>query len=121
LAFYAKAARHLFVIGGGYVGCELAAIYRDFDSRVTIAEAQPRLLPNWDPVAGGQIRHVLLDSGIDVLFKMSQLSFRLRFWKSFQPGFGSDRNRTASPRDCQSLSRTSERDRSSRLELATAF
>ena len=67
LLWQAKAARHLFVVGGGYVGCELAAIYRDLGSRVTIAEAQPRLLPNWDPIAGEQFRTVLLKAGIDVL------------------------------------------------------
>ena len=63
----ATAARHLFVIGGGYVGCELAAIYRDLGSRVTIAEAQPRLLPNWDPIAGERFRDILIAAGIDVL------------------------------------------------------
>lgn len=63
----ATAARHLFVIGGGYVGCELAAIYRDLGSRVTIAEAQPRLLPNWDPIAGERFQNFLLATGIDVL------------------------------------------------------
>src|SRR5258708_10136226 len=57
------AARHLFVIGGGYVGCELAAIYRDLGSRVTLAEAQPRLVPNWDPIAGERLRNVLLAAG----------------------------------------------------------
>jgi len=63
----ATAARHLFVIGGGYIGCELAAIYRDLGSRVTIAEARSRLLPNWDSIAGEQFRKVLLDSGVEVL------------------------------------------------------
>jgi dihydrolipoamide dehydrogenase len=63
----AAAARHLFVIGGGYVGCELAAIYRDLGSRVTVAEAQGRLLPNWDPIAGERFRDVLLAAGVDVL------------------------------------------------------
>jgi len=61
------AARHLFVIGGGYVGCELASIYRALGSRVTIAEAGPRLLPNWDPIAGERFREVLANAGVDVL------------------------------------------------------
>lgn len=61
------AARHLFVIGGGYIGCELAAIYRDLGSRVTLAEAQPRLLPNWDPIAGERFRNVLLAASVEVL------------------------------------------------------
>jgi pyruvate/2-oxoglutarate dehydrogenase complex dihydrolipoamide dehydrogenase (E3) component len=63
----ATAVRHLFVIGGGYVGCELASIYRDLGSRVTIAEAQSRLLPNWDSTAGEQFRNVLLGAGVEVL------------------------------------------------------
>jgi dihydrolipoamide dehydrogenase len=66
LLWQATVARHLFVIGGGYIGCEIAAIYRELGSRVTIAEAQPRLLPNWDPIAGEQIRNVLLAAGVDV-------------------------------------------------------
>src|SRR6202022_4991167 len=48
-------------------GCELAAIYRDLGSRVTIAEAQPRLLPSWDPIAGEQFQNVLLAAGVAVL------------------------------------------------------
>ncbi len=64
---HATAARHLFVVGGGYIGCELAAIYRALGSRVTIAEAQSRLLPSWDPIAGDQFQNVLLAAGVEVL------------------------------------------------------
>ncbi|HYY31164.1 MAG TPA: NAD(P)/FAD-dependent oxidoreductase [Chthoniobacterales bacterium] len=67
----ASPARHLFVIGGGYVGCELAAIYRDLGSRVTIAEAQARLLPNWDPIAGEYFRNFLEKAGVNVLLNES--------------------------------------------------
>lgn len=67
LLWQPTAARHLFVIGGGYIGCELASIYRDLGCRVTIAEAQPRLLPNWDPLAGEQLQKVLVESGVEVL------------------------------------------------------
>ena len=67
LLWQATAARHLFVIGAGYIGCELAAIYRDLGSRVTVAEARPRLLPNWDSIAGEQFRNVLLKAGVEVL------------------------------------------------------
>ena len=63
----ATAARHLFVIGGGYIGCELASIYRDLGSRVTVAEAQSRLLPNWDSIAGEQFRNILIGAGVEVL------------------------------------------------------
>lgn len=58
---------HLFVIGGGYVGCEFAAIYRTLRTRVTLAEAEPRLLPGWDEDAGLHLRNVLQNAGIEVL------------------------------------------------------
>jgi dihydrolipoamide dehydrogenase len=59
--------RHLFVVGGGYIGCELAAIYRAIGTRVTLAEAESRLLPSWDPMAGEQFRSVLETAGVEVL------------------------------------------------------
>ena len=59
--------RHLFVVGGGYIGCELASIYRALGTRVTLAEAQSRLLPNWDPIAGERFRNVLLAAEVEVL------------------------------------------------------
>src|SRR5260221_7758677 len=52
--------RHLFVVGGGYIGCELAAIYRAFGSRVTLTEWKSPLLPSWDPIAGEQVCSVLV-------------------------------------------------------------
>ncbi len=67
LLWQATAARHLFVIGGGYVGCELAAIYRDLGSEVTIAEAQSRLLPGWDSIAGERLGSLLSEAGVEVL------------------------------------------------------
>lgn len=55
------------VIGGAYVGCELAAIHRALQARVTLAEAGPRLLPNWDEDAGHFMRNVLEEDGVEVL------------------------------------------------------
>ena len=66
LLWKAIPARHLFVIGGGYVGCELASIYRDLGSQVTVAEGQSRLLPNWDSFVGEQFQKVLLEIGVAV-------------------------------------------------------
>jgi dihydrolipoamide dehydrogenase len=63
--------RHLFVIGGGYVGCELASIYRTLGTRVTLAEAQSRLLPSLDPIAGERFRNILLAAGVEVLLNES--------------------------------------------------
>jgi pyruvate/2-oxoglutarate dehydrogenase complex dihydrolipoamide dehydrogenase (E3) component len=63
--------RHLFVIGGGYVGCELASIFRTLGTRVTLAEAQSRLLPSLDPIAGERFRQILLAAGVEVLLNES--------------------------------------------------
>ena len=71
LLWQTVAVRHLLVIGGGHIGCELAGIYRDLGSEVTIAEAQPRLLPGWDPTAGQRLRSLLSEAGVEVLVNES--------------------------------------------------
>lgn len=59
---------HLFVIGGGFVGCEFAAIYRGFGSQVTLAEQGERLLPDWDESVGAYIAKQLAADGVELLF-----------------------------------------------------
>jgi hypothetical protein len=41
--------QHLVVIGGGYVGCEFAQMFRRFGSRVSVVQRAPRLLLAEDP------------------------------------------------------------------------
>ena len=59
--------RHLLVVGGGYVGCEFAAIFRSLGSVVTLAEKENRLLPNWDSSLGEYIAASLRSAGVDIL------------------------------------------------------
>lgn len=40
--------KKLVVIGGGYIGSELAGVYANLGSEVTILEAAPRILPQFD-------------------------------------------------------------------------
>ena len=40
---------HLVVVGGGYIGCEFAQMFRRFGSRVTLVQRAERLLPVEDP------------------------------------------------------------------------
>jgi pyruvate/2-oxoglutarate dehydrogenase complex dihydrolipoamide dehydrogenase (E3) component len=42
---------HLIVLGGGYVGLEMAQAYRRFGSRVTIIEAGPQFMTREDPMS----------------------------------------------------------------------
>lgn len=38
----------MVIVGGGYIGCELAGAYANFGTRVTILEAQPRIMANFE-------------------------------------------------------------------------
>ena len=58
---------HLVVLGGGYVGLELAQAYRRFGSRVTIIEQGPRIIAREDPDVADQVKRVLVAEGIQVL------------------------------------------------------
>jgi pyruvate/2-oxoglutarate dehydrogenase complex dihydrolipoamide dehydrogenase (E3) component len=55
---------HLVVIGGGYVGLELAQAYRRFGSRVTIIETGPQLAGREDPDVAAALEEMLRDEGI---------------------------------------------------------
>jgi pyruvate/2-oxoglutarate dehydrogenase complex dihydrolipoamide dehydrogenase (E3) component len=61
--------KNLFVIGGGYIGCELAAIFRARKVPVTLVEAESRLLPTWDQSAGDRMREVLDLAGVQIMLK----------------------------------------------------
>jgi pyruvate/2-oxoglutarate dehydrogenase complex dihydrolipoamide dehydrogenase (E3) component len=58
---------YLIVLGGGYVGLELAQTYRRFGSRVTIVEQGPRLAGREDPDVADAIERIFSDEGIEVL------------------------------------------------------
>lgn len=59
--------RHLVVVGGGPVGCELGQAFRRLGSRVTLVEAEPHLLPREEPAAGRLLEDVLTREGVEVL------------------------------------------------------
>jgi len=59
--------QHLIVLGGGYVGLELAQAYRRFGSLVTIIEQGPQLAGREDPDVADEMRRILSDEGIDIL------------------------------------------------------
>jgi len=50
---------HLIVLGGGYVGLEMAQAYRRFGSRVTVIEAGPRIMGREDPDVAEELQRVL--------------------------------------------------------------
>ena len=58
---------HLVVLGGGYVGLEMAQAYRRFGSRVTIIETGPQLMTREDPDVADEMQRILSDEGIQIL------------------------------------------------------
>jgi len=58
--------QHLVVLGGGYVGLELAQAYRRFGSRVTVIESGPQIAGREDPDVAAAIMEMLADEGITV-------------------------------------------------------
>jgi pyruvate/2-oxoglutarate dehydrogenase complex dihydrolipoamide dehydrogenase (E3) component/uncharacterized membrane protein YdjX (TVP38/TMEM64 family) len=58
--------RHLVVLGGGPVGCELAQCFARFGSQVTQIEMQPRILPREDSEISAMLTARFAAEGIDV-------------------------------------------------------
>lgn len=58
---------HLIVIGGGYVGLELAQAIRRFGSRITVIERGPQLASREDSDVGAALLELFRDEGIEVL------------------------------------------------------
>jgi pyruvate/2-oxoglutarate dehydrogenase complex dihydrolipoamide dehydrogenase (E3) component len=57
---------HLVVLGGGYIGCEFAQMFRRFGSRVTIVQNGEHLLAREDPDISSEIEKAFRDEGIDL-------------------------------------------------------
>jgi pyruvate/2-oxoglutarate dehydrogenase complex dihydrolipoamide dehydrogenase (E3) component len=58
---------HLLVIGGGYIGLELAQAVRRFGSKVTVIEQGAQLADREDPDVGAALLDLFHDEGIEVL------------------------------------------------------
>ena len=62
-----RVPEHLIVLGGGYVGLELAQAMRRFGSRVTVVERNGSLIHREDPDVTAAIEELFRDEGIEVL------------------------------------------------------
>jgi pyruvate/2-oxoglutarate dehydrogenase complex dihydrolipoamide dehydrogenase (E3) component len=61
-----EAPGRLLVVGGGYVGCEMATAWQQLGSAVTLLQRGDRLLPGLEPVAGDAVLASLRELGVDV-------------------------------------------------------
>jgi pyruvate/2-oxoglutarate dehydrogenase complex dihydrolipoamide dehydrogenase (E3) component len=57
---------HLVIVGGSYIGLELAQVYRRFGSRVTVIEMAPRLIAREDEDVSNAVAEILRGEGIDI-------------------------------------------------------
>jgi pyruvate/2-oxoglutarate dehydrogenase complex dihydrolipoamide dehydrogenase (E3) component len=60
---------HLVVLGGGFVGLELAQAIRRFGSRVTVIESASQLASREDSDVGSAVFELFRDEGIEVLLE----------------------------------------------------
>ncbi len=65
---------HLVVIGGGYIGLELAQAIRRFGSRLTVIERGPQLASREDPDVGAALLELFRDEGIEVMLNATLTS-----------------------------------------------
>lgn len=68
----AEQPRSLIVIGGGYVGCELAQMFARTGTAVTLV-TRSRLVPEAEPEVGEALARYLIDEGIRI---RTQLAYR---------------------------------------------
>jgi pyruvate/2-oxoglutarate dehydrogenase complex dihydrolipoamide dehydrogenase (E3) component len=71
-----RAPEHLLVVGGGYVGLEMAQAFRRFGSRVTVVEKGARLLSREDSDVSEEMLSVLAGEGIEILLSTEMLSVK---------------------------------------------
>jgi len=62
---------HLIVVGGGFIGCEFAQMFRRFGSRVTIIQRGDRLLASEDPDISEAVKQGFEADGIELLTSSS--------------------------------------------------
>src|SRR4029450_769975 len=80
----ARLPQQLIVMGGGYVGLELAQAMRRFGSQVTVIEKGPQLAGREDPDVGVALRELFHDDGIEVLLGTEALRVEGRSGESIR-------------------------------------
>jgi len=64
-----RVPQHLIVLGGGYIGCEFAQMFRRFGAKVTVVERSARLLSTEEPEASAALEGVFRGEGIRLVTK----------------------------------------------------
>jgi len=71
----AKSARKAVIIGGGYIGLELAESFKETNKETTIVEMAPQILSTFDPDLAAQIKKYMTEEkGVNVITDDSVVS-----------------------------------------------
>ena len=62
---YPEVPRHLAVIGAGYIGLELGAVWNRLGAKVTVLEFLPRILPGMDSEIAAEAHKVFARQGLE--------------------------------------------------------
>lgn len=73
---YRKIPSDLVIIGGGYIGVELASALGSMGIKVTIVEMLPRILSGWDQDIVSQIEAKLRSKGVEILTNSKVVGIR---------------------------------------------
>jgi len=59
--------KRLLIVGGGYIGCEFASMFREFGSDITIVEMLPRILPLGDEEISAELTRAFKKARIKII------------------------------------------------------
>lgn len=62
---YPEVPQHLVVIGAGYIGLELSAVWNRLGARVTVLEFLPRILPGMDTEIAAEAQKIFARQGLE--------------------------------------------------------
>jgi pyruvate/2-oxoglutarate dehydrogenase complex dihydrolipoamide dehydrogenase (E3) component len=73
-----RVPRHLVVLGGGYIGCEFAQMFRRFGARVTVIDRSKHLMSTEEPESSAALEAVFRAEGIRLVMKATAESVARR-------------------------------------------
>lgn len=74
---------HLAVVGGGYIGLEMASVWSRLGSRITVIETQSRILAQSDEASAKELQRSLLRQGMEFRFNTFCKGAEIRSGKVF--------------------------------------
>jgi dihydrolipoamide dehydrogenase len=74
---------HLAVVGGGYIGLEMASVWSRLGSRITIIETQSRILAQSDEASAKELQKSLIRQGMEFRFNTFCKGAEIRDGKVF--------------------------------------